>query len=156
MPARHALPLAIAMVCAARSAHAQAPRPLPATIVAAVGQPGASPASFVNVTVTLGALPWTMWGCTARLAGVCFATRRLELTEADRRELVTRVQEVYALPRCEPEGFAPGDPAYTVTFPASNYEGHLPASVAAVAARSGGPCGAPARLAWWIAQRFTR
>lgn len=157
MSTRPAPALSAAILCAAvSSVHAQAPHPLPATIVAAVGQPDAAPASFVSVTVALGALPWTMTGCVSRTAGVCFATRRLVLTEADRRELVTRVEAVSGLGRCEPEGFSPGDPAYSLAFPAASYEGHLPARAALIPERTVGPCAAPARLAWWIAQRFNR
>jgi hypothetical protein len=145
-----------ALVALPFAARAQAPRPMPGFIVAQVGLPDATPARFANVTVTLQALPWTMHGCVANVAGVCFATRRIDLTEADRRELVTRVQDVSARRRCEPEGFAQGDPAYTIAFPAAVYAGHLPARSADIAARSAGPCEAPARLAWWITQRFTR
>ncbi len=140
------------------TAHAQtpsAPRPLPARIRVQVGMPGSAPTNYANVTLDLGPLPWTMIGCVSRVAGTCFATQRVVLSDADRVVLVTRVQEVYAVPRCEPEGFFPGDPTYSMDFPADHYAGHLPAAPRDLARRTEGACAAPARLAWWLAERFT-
>lgn len=152
---RPALVLTAALAASLGTAHAQAPRPLPARIRAAVGLPGTAALSFANVTLDLGPLPWTMVGCTSRLAGTCFATQRVTLTDADRAALVTRVQEVLNLGRCGPLGGAPGEPAYTIDFPAAHYAGHLPADPAAIPARTSDPCAAPSRLAWWLAERFT-
>jgi|JI10StandDraft_1071094.scaffolds.fasta_scaffold484452_2 hypothetical protein len=158
-PMRYAALLSVvALGSLVSTAHAQvpqAPRPLPARIRAAVGMPGTSTTSYANVTLDLGPLPWTMVGCVSRVEATCFATQRVVLSDADRVALVTRVQEVYAVPRCEPEGFSPGDPRYSMDFPANHYAGHLPADPSAIAARTAGPCGAPARLAWWLAERFS-
>ena len=79
---------------------------------------------------------------------------RVPLSDAARAALVTRVQAVHAMGRCEPESFSPGDPRYSMDFPANHYAGHLPADPSAIAARTAGPCAAPARLAWWLAERF--
>lgn len=153
---RHTVLLSlVALGALVPAAHAQAPHPLPARIHANVGMPGAGPASYANVDLDLGPLPWVMVGCVSRVAGTCFATQRVTLTDADRAALVTRIQEVYAVPLCEREGFAPGDPDYTMDFPATHYAGHLPADPRAIAARTVGPCAAPTRLAWWLAERFT-
>lgn len=155
-PMRHtALLSLVALGALTPAADAQAPHPLPARIRASVGMPGPAPVSYANVTVELGALPWVMVGCVSRVSGTCFATRRVTLTDADRAALVTRVQEVYAVPLCEREASAPGDPAYTMDFPANHYAGHLPADARNVASRTTGPCAAPTRLAWWLAERFT-
>jgi len=155
-PMRHAALLSvIALGSMVSAAHAQAPRPLPARIHANVGMPGTATTSYANVNLDLGPLPWTMIGCVSRVEGACFATQRVVLSDADRAALVTRVQEVYAVPRCEPEGVFPGDPRYSMDFPADHYTGHLPADPSAIAARTAGPCGAPARLAWWLAERFS-
>lgn len=152
-PATHLLLVALGALTS--TAEAQAPHPLPARIRAAVGMPGPAPVSYANVTLDLGSLPWVMVGCVSRLSGSCFATRRVTLTDADRSALVGRIQEVYSMPLCEREGFAPGDPSYTMDFPASHYAGHLPVDPRAIPARTGGPCAAPTRLAWWLAERFT-
>lgn len=136
------------------TATAQSP-PRATTLHAEVGLPGASPARFVNVTVEMGAAPWAMEGCVASAAGTCRATQRVVLTEAERASLRAHLDALARVPLCEPEGFAPGDPPYTFSIPGRAFAGHLPARVADLPARTAGPCGAPARLAWWIAQRFT-
>jgi len=155
---RHAALLSVvalgSLVSTADAQVPRSPRPLPARIHAIVGMPGTSTTRYTNVTLDLGPLPWTMIGCVSRVEGTCFATRRVVLSDADRVVLVTRVQEVYAVERCEPEGFSPGDPRYAMDFPANHYAGHLPADPRAIAARTAGPCAAPTRLAWWLAERF--
>jgi hypothetical protein len=146
--------LAVALVLAvASSARAQVPHPLPPHIHGTIALPGAPPARFVNVTVTLGANEWAIEGCVSSGARTCRATR-IVLDDAARRELVTAIEAIHSMPRCEPEGFAPGDPAYTLETPAVTWSGHLPRDASQVAARTTGPCAACTALAWWIVRRF--
>jgi len=108
------------------------------------------------VTVSPGALPWTIHGCVTGAHGACEETQRVELDETGRNELVRLLDEVRAIPRCEPDGIFPGDRGYRLElsgFPRP-YEGKLPADVAQIGARNVGPCRADAPLAWWIAERF--
>ncbi|GAB4216272.1 MAG: hypothetical protein OHK0013_42580 [Sandaracinaceae bacterium] len=135
-----------------------APPALPAEIEARVHLPGPAPDDHLFVRVSLAPLPWTITGCVTGPHGACEETARVELDEADRRQLVQLLAEVQAIPRCEPEGLFPGDRAYRLAltgFPRT-YEGHLPASLADLSTRNEGPCRADARLAWWIASRFQR
>jgi hypothetical protein len=132
------------------------PPALPAEIEAQVHLPGAAPDDHLFVRVSLSDLPWTITGCVTGPAGGCEETLRVELTEADRRELVRLVMDVETIRPCEPEGIFPGDRAYRLVltgFPRP-YEGRLPAALADLAVRNAGPCRADARLAWWIAARF--
>lgn len=140
--------------CASSSPRSAGPPAAP-TVRAEVGLPDATPARFVNVTIQQDSTPWTMDGCVSNLSGSCFATQRVPLTADDERALRSHLDAVARMPLCEPEAFAPGDPAYTVSIPSRELAGHLPANAAEIEARTAGPCGAPARLAWWIAQRFT-
>jgi hypothetical protein len=134
----------------------EAPHPLPASITADVHLPGADPNRFASATVSLGGLPWTIEGCVSSARGACAATQRVELDEAARTELVRALEEVRAIPRCEPEGIFPGDRTYRleITGAPRVYEGRLPASESDLAQRNAGPCRADARLAMWIADRL--
>jgi hypothetical protein len=133
-------------------AAAQAPAPMPASLHAHIGLPG-SPGRFANVGIDFGTTAWELSGCISS-GGGCRATRSVTLTAAQRTELVRLWQEVATMGRCEPAGFHPGDPEYTIDTPAASYSGHLPAAAADVPARTTGPCLADARLAWWLVQTF--
>lgn len=134
-----------------------APHALPARITADVVLPGPVPDRHVLVSIDLGSgLPWTISGCTSPGGAPCEESARVELDEAARTELVTAIEEVRAIPRCEPEGIFPDDRPYTLTltgFPRT-YAGGLPGDASAMATRNAGPCRADARLSWWIASRF--
>jgi len=142
----------VVMVLAAGTAHAegQAPRPLPARIDAVVGLPGTGSARWSNVNIDFSTATWALEGCVSSAPGACAATARIVLTQAQRQELVVLLQDALTPRRCEPEGFAPGDPEYTITTPAETWTGHLPRDAAQVPARTQGPCAAPTRLAWWL------
>jgi TonB family protein len=133
-----------------------APSALPAEIEAHVHLPGPAPDEHLFVRVSLAPLPWTITGCVTGPHGACEETARVELSEADRAELVRLLAEVEAIPRCEPEGLFPGDRAYRLALTGAPrpYEGHLPADPAELPARTAGVCRADARLAQWIAARF--
>jgi hypothetical protein len=132
---------------------AQAPRPLPAWLRAQIR---ISRTQWTNVTVTTGALPWTIEGCQARVRGSCRRTARIELTETDRIAYALRVQAVYEMPRCEPSGFAPNDPEFHLNLVENQRSGHLPrAWLDPAAAVSNEPCLADARLALWIHRRWS-
>lgn len=138
----------------ATAADGQAPAPMPAHIIAAVGLPGAGPARFANATIDFSTAAWAVDGCVSASAGVCFATQHVVLTPAQRTELVRLWADVAAMPLCEPAAFAPGDPAFNLSTPSASYDGHLPAAAADLPARTTGVCAADARLAWWLAQRL--
>jgi hypothetical protein len=147
-----AAPLIVVMFLGAGTAHAQgqAPRPLPSRIDAVVGLPGTGPARWANVNIDFSTSEWALEGCAASAPGACAATARIVLTPTLRQELVLLVEDVLTPRRCEPEGFAPGDPAYTITTPSQTWAGHLPRDPAQVPARTRGPCAAATRLAWWF------
>jgi len=148
---------AVAAVMAAGTAWAQpsqAPRPLPASIRAVIGLPGAGPARYANVTIDLSSGGWSLEGCESTGRGACRRTRRIVLAEAQRQELVRLLAEIDAMPRCEPEAYQPGDPEYELVMPAQTWTGHLPRNAADVPSRTQGTCAAPTRLAWWILQWF--
>lgn len=135
-------------------AGAQAPAALPARIDAQIGLPGGGPPRFANLTLTLGPLPWVIEGCVSSSAGACTATRRVELTEAQRRELVVVLQQIAQRLRCPPPDAQPGDPTFTIRTPTDRWEGALPADRAQIPARTGGGCAAINRLAWWFVTAF--
>ena len=142
---------------AARSEAPGAPHALPALITADVVLPGPLPDRHVLVTIDLGSgLPWTISGCVSPGGAPCEESARALLDEAARTELVTAIDEVRAIPRCEPEPIFPDDRPYTLTltgFPRT-YTGGLPGDASAMATRNAGPCRADARLSWWIASHF--
>lgn len=132
-----------------------APRSLPTSLMLEVGIPG-RPEWWVNARLQLDSEPWRLVGCIGqRRAVACEQNTTIEVSADEQRELVALLDEIQAPIRCEPEGFAPGDPEYAIRGSWSR-EGHLPADPAAVEARTQGPCGAPARLAWWVARRLSR
>lgn len=133
-----------------------APAALPAEIRARVHLPGAGADDHLFVTVSLDGLPWSITGCVTGPHGACEETGRVELSDDDRAALVQALGEVWAIPRCEPEGIFPGDRAYRLDLTGAPrpYEGRLPADPSQIEARNAGPCRADARLAWWITQRF--
>jgi hypothetical protein len=133
----------------------RAPHPLPERITAEVQMPGPDESRYANATVTLSGLPWTITGCIGPRAA-CEETARIELDEAERGELVRAIEEVRAIPLCEPEGIFPGDRTYRleITGAPRVYEGRLPADEGQLAQRNDGPCRADARLAWWVAARL--
>lgn len=145
---------AVVVVLFAAQAHAQspgqAPRPLPARIDAVIGLPGTGPARYVNVSLDFSTAVWAIEGCVSSAPGACAATARIVLDQAQRLELVVLLQDALTPRRCEPEGFAPGDPEYTLDTPAQTWAGHLPRDPAQVPARTQGPCAAATRLAWWL------
>lgn len=138
------------------AAAALAPPALPAEIEAHVHLPGPAPDAHLFVRVSLAPLPWTITGCVTGPHGGCEETARVELSEADRGELVRLLGELAAMPDCEPQEISPGARAYRLVLTGGPrpYEGHLPAEPAELAARTDGPCRADARLARWIADRF--
>lgn len=135
---------------------ATTPHPLPAEIRGDIVLPGAPPDRHLSATVTLGALPWTLTGCVTPGAAACEETSRVELDDAARAELVALVEEVRAIPRCEPDGIFPDDRPFTLTLTGmpGPYASSLPGDASAMATRNEGPCRASSRLAWWIAQHF--
>ncbi len=145
----------VVAACVGSLAEAQAPPPLPPEISFVVGLPDEAAPRSIVATLSMSGLPWVIEGCVTT-SSACFATRRVTLSDAQRAELVTHWSAVASMPRCEPEGFAPGDPEYSFGTPTISHRGHLPRASRDIAARSGGPCGAPMRLAWWLAQTFGR
>lgn len=135
-------------------AAAQAPAALPARIDAAVGLPGAGPERFLNVAVVMDGRPWYLEGCVASARGTCRATQRVELDDAGRAALVRHIGAIRGMPRCEPEGFAPGDPEYRIEMNGTTYLGRLLRDRWPAEARDGGPCGAPSQLAAWLVRTF--
>lgn len=146
--------LAGSALALASLASAQVPHPLPARIDASIGVPGASPPAFLNVSIDLGAPRWVITGCVSSAAGACPETTRVELMNAERVELAQILEAFHAMPRCEPQGFAPGDPPYDLRFPGQTWSGHLADMPAAIPGRIAGPCGPPSRLAWWLVTHF--
>jgi hypothetical protein len=154
--AMRAVLVMVVMILAAGTADAQgqAPRPLPARIDAVVGLPGTGPAQWANVNIDFSNAAWALEGCVSSAPGSCRATARIVLTQSQRQELVVLLQDVLTPRRCEPEGFVPGDPEYSITTPSETWSGHLPRDSAQVATRTQGPCAATTRLAWWFVQAF--
>ena len=144
--------LFVALLSSAAPSEAQAPPALPASLHAAVGLPGSGAPRFANATLDLGSAEWAVVGCIASVANVCLATQRVVLTTEQRTRFVRLWMEVASMPRCEPAGFSPGDPEYTLATPAAAYQGHLPRAAEDLAVRTSGPCLADARLALWLAQ----
>ena len=111
------------------------------------------PGSTLFVTATLERdSPLVVVGCVSSVAGACAATARIVLDDDAPSELDELVRAVEARPRCEPVGFSPGDPVYTLSLAGRSYDGHLPAAQDQIAARTAGACPSDARLAWWIAR----
>ncbi|UJR87361.1 MULTISPECIES: hypothetical protein [Sandaracinus] len=134
-------------------ASAQSPEPLPARIDAVIELPGAGPPRFLNVSVDLGRGPWSIEGCVSSARGACSATAQIALDDADRRELVSRIQLAQARMRCPPPHSMPGDPTYTITTPSTSWEGALPRDPALVPSRLG-TCAGANSLAWFLVERF--
>jgi len=149
------LPAALPLL-ACLPAAAQAPATVPARIVAVIGVPGTPPGAprYLNVTVETSGSPWTLVGCVATVPRACYRTHRVILDAAARTELRAHIAAIRAMPRCEPEGFAPGDPAYSLDTGQEEWTGHLPADPAQIPGRTRDPCAATTALAWWIVQRF--
>jgi hypothetical protein len=142
---------------AAGSEPSGAPHPLPAEIVADVVLPGTPPDRHMSVRVSLGALPWTIVGCITPGAAPCEETMRVELDEPARTALVQAIEDIRAIPRCEPDGIFPDDRPFELTltgFP-SPYRAALPGDPSLMATRNEGPCRASARLAWLLVQWFS-
>lgn len=127
---------------------------MPSRIEAEIGLPGTGVARFANLTVDLGGAAWTIEGCVASVAGACFATSRVVLSDAERRELTSIVALVQQRMRCPPPRAQPGDPAFTIRMGGSTWEGALPADPAQLGARTSGACAASARLAAWLVSHF--
>jgi hypothetical protein len=138
----------------ASSATAQLRVPLPRRLSGSVGLPDSPSPRFANVTVEFGPGDWAVVGCVSAISGSCLASRRVVLTPAQQSELLELWADVTAMPRCEPAGFVPGDPEYSLETGAVSYRGHLPAASANLAVRLAGRCLADARLAWWLAQQL--
>lgn len=144
------------VVFATSLASAQAPRPLPAELHAEVHLPGSDPNRHLRVTVDIGrGAAWVIEGCVTDAGGRCTRTRAVELTAAERQEYVRLWAEIRAIPRCEMDAIWPGDRNWVLTSSQGRWSGRLPADRAAVAERTRGPCRADARMAFWIAERFT-
>ena len=97
---------------------------------------------------------WSIEGCVTSASRVCTRTRAVLLMPADRAAYVSLWFAIRATPLCEPEGIFPGDRMFELQSAQGNFTGRLPANVADLAARNGGPCRAHARMAWWVAERF--
>lgn len=137
-------------------AQAATPRPLPAVLHVRAHLPGPDAGRHLDVQVDIGrGAEWTIEGCVSS-GGGCRRTRRVTLGEADRAEYVRLWTEIRATPRCEPEGIFPGERVFVLDSPDGRFEGRLPASVDAIIDRNRGPCRAHARMAWWVAQVFSR
>jgi len=108
----------------------------------------------VLATVSLDGLPWTIVGCVQHTqAEVCATSARVELSDEQRRQFVTLLGEVHAMPECTPEPTLSADRSYRLAPTGSPvYEGRLPAAAAHIARSNVGACRADARLAWWIAE----
>ncbi len=150
--------LCFAILASAPALAQRAPRPLPPAIDAHIGLPygDIGPREEMIVRVELGALPWTIEGCVASHGGACTRTRSVELDEATRAELVRFLEDAATPRRCEPEGFAPGDPEYRLVLPSVTYSGHVPRDHREIGDRSFGPCRAALRLALFIVRTFGR
>ena len=139
--------LLLSLVLVAAPAGASAQREI--DIHADVGLPGA-PDRFLVVRVSERRIE----GCITSASRICTRTRAIDLGPAARAELHRLLAAIDAMPRCEPVGFAPGDPAFTLTIGSRVAMGHLPADPALVGLRTDEACEAEHALAWWIAERF--
>jgi len=137
--------IALAVLLCAAPAAAQA-RP---EIRADIGVPGQAD-RFVVVTVRAGAIE----GCTTSASRICTRTRRVVLGRAARRELDRLLARIRAMSRCEPVGFEPRDPAFTLRIGARMARGHLPRDPAHLGSRTDELCEAEHALASWIVRRF--
>ena len=127
---------------------------LPARIEAEIGLPGAGAPRFASLTVDLRGTAWAIDGCVGTLAGVCYWTSRVVLSDAERSELTSIVALVQQRMRCPPPRTQPGDPAFTIRMDGATWEGALPADPAQLGARTSGACAAAARLAAWLVSHF--
>ncbi len=137
----------------ASTEHAERPR----AFRAEVGLPGHEP-RVADVRVALEP-DWTLTGCLRGPEGECAAARAYPLDARDRATMREMLGELQRPRLCEPEAFAPGDPAYALRGADPDeggdwvFEGHLPRDPDAVEGRLTGECREASRLAWWIAQR---
>lgn len=114
--------------------------------------PGLDRVRVVSAALTDDA-PLVVTGCVMPESAPCEESMRVVLDDDAREELQALLDDVAATPRCEPDGIFPGDRDYTLSVEGgATYAGHIPADPAQMAARTGGPCRADARLAWWIAR----
>ncbi len=150
--------LSCVMLAAGRVATARvvrAPQPLPAELHVDVELPGSVANRYLHVTVDIGGgAQWFIGGCVSSARGICHASSRVQLSEAQRREYVQAWFAIRSTPRCEPEGIFPGDREFALRWNGQDVTGHLPADAAQVPVRNAGPCRAHARMAWWVAQAF--
>lgn len=155
---RRLLLLALALALAACGGASEQPaqqsaQPGSIDLAAAVDIPGRAGWSITaRLDASEGA--WSLDGCPTQERAACEESFSIALDAAARAELERMLADLRAMPRCEPEGFVPGDPSYSLRTGGVTYDGHLAADPAAVAARLEGPCAAPARLAWWVVARF--
>lgn len=125
-------------------------------IDATIGLPGEPAGRVIRVRIDLGQARPAIEGCFTDRGLRCTRTRRVELDRAGRVELDALLAAIRAMPRCEPIGFAPGDPEFAITLPDETRArtGHLPRDPSVVAARTDEVCEAVHALAAWIVHRF--
>jgi len=97
-------------------------------------------------------------GCFTDHGGICTRTRSVVLRPAARDALRGLLRAIQSMPLCEPVGFAPGDPEFSLHIPgeARPRVGHLPRNPAEVAARTDEPCEAEHAIAAWLIRAFSR
>lgn len=125
-------------------------------IDAVIGLPGEPTGRVLRVRVDLGGARPAIEGCVMETPLRCTRTRRVELDRAARAELEALLAAIRAMPRCEPVGFAPGDPEFALTLPGESRprRGHLPRDPSLIAERTDDACEAEHALAAWIVRRF--
>jgi hypothetical protein len=135
--------------------HAAAPASAQ-TIEATIGVPDEPSGRVIRATIDLGAPTLAIEGCFTDRGLRCTRTRRVVLGRAARAELDALLAAIRAMPRCEPIGFAPGDPDFAITLPGEAHPrtGHLPRDPSLSPSRTDEPCEAEHALAAWIVRRF--
>jgi hypothetical protein len=140
---------------AAENPQPRAPHPLPMTLALDVDLANAG---WLSLTVSTAKLPWTIVGCESSARGVCRASRRIPLSAAQRREYVTAINAIRAMPLCEPVQRLPGDHRAYLGAPGLTAETWLPArwlkSGKVPKTAVADPCSAEQRLVFFIARAF--
>jgi hypothetical protein len=128
----------------------------PAVLRAAIRLPDPGAPRRLDATVTTGPEGWFMAGCVSPAAGECDSNPRFLLGEQERAAYAAHVAAIWAMPRCEPVGFAPDDCPFDLDLDGETRSGHIPRAWFEEDDEPGpprdgsDPCMAEVYLAWWV------